>query len=47
MKTGELDAVIVVGGKPYKSVSEFKDDRFHLVTVDYEKPLQGDYCRRR
>src|SRR5712664_2575591 len=43
MKAGEIDAVIVVGGKPYKSVSGFKDDRFHLVTVDYEKPLQGDY----
>jgi TRAP-type uncharacterized transport system substrate-binding protein len=43
MKAGEIDAVIVCGGKPYKSVSGFKDDRFHLVTVDYEKPLQGDY----
>jgi TRAP transporter TAXI family solute receptor len=43
MKAGEIDAVIVCGGKPYKSVSSFKDDRFHLVTVDYEKPLQGDY----
>jgi TRAP transporter TAXI family solute receptor len=44
MKKGELDAVIVVGGKPYKSVSSFQNDgRFHLVTVDYDKPLQGDY----
>src|SRR3954465_6066178 len=43
LKAGELDAVIVVGGKPYKSVSSFKDDRFHLVTVNYEKPLQNDY----
>jgi TRAP transporter TAXI family solute receptor len=43
LKKGEIDAVIVVGGKPYKSVSSFKDDRFHLVTVDYDKPLQGDY----
>jgi len=43
MKAGEIDAVIVCGGKPYKSVSAFKDDRFHLVTVDYAKPLQGDY----
>jgi len=43
LKAGEIDAVIVCGGKPYKSVSGFKDDRFHLVTVDYEKPLQGDY----
>jgi TRAP transporter TAXI family solute receptor len=43
LKSGEIDAVIVCGGKPYKSVSNFKDDRFHLVTVDYAKPLQGDY----
>jgi TRAP transporter TAXI family solute receptor len=43
LKTGEVDAVIVVGGKPYKSVSSFKDDRFHLVNVDYDKPLQTDY----
>src|SRR5271169_312557 len=45
MKNGQLDAVIVVGGKPYKAVSSFKDerDRFHLVAVDYAKPLQSDY----
>ena len=43
LKKGEIDAVIVVGGKPYKSVSAFKDDRFHLVTVNYDKPLQADY----
>lgn len=43
LKAGEIDAVIVCGGKPYKSVSTFKDDRFHLVTVDYERPLQKDY----
>jgi TRAP transporter TAXI family solute receptor len=43
LKTGEIDAVIVVGGKPYKAVSSFKDDRFHLITVDYDKPLQNDY----
>src|ERR1700759_453694 len=44
LKKGEVDAVIVVGGKPYKSVSSFNNDgRFHLVKVDYEKPLQGDY----
>jgi TRAP-type uncharacterized transport system substrate-binding protein len=45
MKNGEIDAVIAVGGKPYKSVSAFKDDRdrFHFVPVDYAKPLQNDY----
>src|SRR5215510_15012775 len=44
LKKGEVDAVIVVGGKPYKSVSNFVNDgRFHLVTVDYDRPLQNDY----
>ena len=44
LKAGEIDAVIVVGGKPYKSVSTFNNDgRFHLVRVDYDKPLQVDY----
>jgi TRAP transporter TAXI family solute receptor len=44
MKAGQIDAVIVVGGKPYKSVSTFNNDgRFHLVNVGYDKPLQGDY----
>lgn len=45
LKAGEIDAVIVVGGKPYKSVSTFNnnDGRFHLATVDYAKPLQSDY----
>jgi hypothetical protein len=44
LKAGQLDAVIVVGGKPYKSVSTFNNDgRFHLVNVSYDKPLQTDY----
>jgi TRAP transporter TAXI family solute receptor len=48
LKKGEVDAVIVVGGKPYKSVSAFVNDgRFHLATVDYDKPLQGDYLPAR
>ena len=43
MRAGAIDAVIVTGGKPYRSVSQFKDDRFHLVPVEYDKSLQGDY----
>ena len=43
LSKGEIDAVIVCGGKPYKAVSNFKDDRFHLVNVSYDKPLQSDY----
>src|SRR5271165_2415965 len=43
LKKGEVDAVIVVGGKPYKPVSGFANDgRFHLATVNYDQPLQGD-----
>jgi TRAP-type uncharacterized transport system substrate-binding protein len=44
LQKGELDAVIVTGGKPYKSVSNFKNDgRFHLASVEWAKPLQNDY----
>ena len=43
LRSGEIDAVIAVQGKPSKAVSQFKDDRFHLVPVDYAKPLQTDY----
>jgi TRAP transporter TAXI family solute receptor len=44
LKNGEVDAVIVVGGKPYVSVTTFKNDgRFHLAGVEYSKPLQIDY----
>ncbi len=44
LKKGDLDAVIVVGGKPYSSVAHFNNDgRFHLAAVDYSKALQSDY----
>jgi TRAP transporter TAXI family solute receptor len=43
LRNGEIDAVIAVQGKPSKAISQFKDDRFHLVPVDYAKPLQNDY----
>src|ERR1700724_1280641 len=43
LKKGEIYAVMVAGGKPHKGGRRFKDDRFHLVTVDYAKPLQADY----
>src|SRR6185437_5552167 len=44
LKAGQIDAVIVVGGKPYKSVSTFNNDgRFHLVNVSYDKALQTEY----
>ena len=43
LKGGQIDAVIAVQGKPSKTVTQLNDDRFHLVQVDYAKPLQGDY----
>jgi TRAP transporter TAXI family solute receptor len=43
MKAGEIDAVIAVQGKPSRIISQIKDDRLHLVPVEYAKPLQGDY----
>src|ERR1700729_1455854 len=43
MKTGEIDAVIAVQGKPSRIISQIGDDRLHLVPVDYAKPLQDDY----
>jgi TRAP transporter TAXI family solute receptor len=44
LKKGDVDAVIVVGGKPYLSVTNFRNDgRFHLAAVDYSKALQRDY----
>ena len=48
LKNGDIDAVIVVGGKPYLSVTNFNNDgRFHLATVDYSKSLQSDDTFRR
>jgi hypothetical protein len=35
--------VIAVQGKPSKTVTKVKDDRLHLVPVDDDKALQGDY----
>ncbi len=43
LRTGGVDAVIAVQGKPSKAVTQVKDDRLHLVPVDYDKALQGDY----
>jgi TRAP transporter TAXI family solute receptor len=43
LRTGQIDAVIAVQGKPSKTVTQVKDDRLHLVPVEYAKPLQADY----
>ncbi len=44
MKAGEIDATILVAGKPSGSFSRFQaDDRFHVLKVPYDAALQNDY----
>jgi TRAP-type uncharacterized transport system substrate-binding protein len=44
LRNGEIDAMVAVQGKPSPFVSStIKDERFHLVPVDFAKPLQDDY----
>lgn len=48
MKAGEIDATILVAGKPTGSFSRFKaDDRFHVLKVPYDAALQTDYLPTR
>jgi len=43
LKKGEIDAMIAVQGVPSKFTTTIKDERFHLVPVEYARPLQADY----
>lgn len=44
MKKGEIDATILIAGKPTGSTSKLKTaDGFRILPVAYEKPLQNDY----
>ena len=43
LRKGEIDAMIAVQGVPSKFTTTIKDERFHLVPVDYAPALQGDY----
>ncbi len=43
LRKGEIDALIAVQGVPSKFTTTIKDDRFHLVPIDYAPPLQVDY----
>jgi TRAP transporter TAXI family solute receptor len=43
LRKGEIDAMVAVQGVPSKFTTTIKDERFHLVPVDYAPPLQGDY----
>src|SRR5215470_8996140 len=43
MRKGEIDAMVAVQGVPSKFTTTIKDERFHLVPIEYAAPLQGDY----
>ena len=43
LRNGEIDAMIAVQGVPSKFTTTIKDERFHLVPVDYTAALQSDY----
>ena len=43
LRKGEIDAMIAVQGVPSKFTTTIKDERFHLVPVEYTAALQSDY----
>ncbi len=43
LRKGEIDAMVAVQGVPSKFTTTIKDERFHLVPIDYARPLQADY----
>jgi TRAP transporter TAXI family solute receptor len=43
LRNGEIDAMVAVQGVPSKFTTTIKDERFHLVPIDYAAPLQVDY----
>jgi TRAP transporter TAXI family solute receptor len=43
MRKGEIDAMVAVQGVPSKFTTTIKDERFHLVPIEYAAPLQADY----
>jgi TRAP transporter TAXI family solute receptor len=43
LRKGEIDALVAVQGVPSKFTTTIKDERFHLVPIEYAPALQGDY----
>ena len=43
LRKGEIDAMVAVQGVPSKFTTTIKDDRFHLVPIEYAASLQADY----
>jgi len=47
LRRGEIDALVAVQGKPSKFITQVKDDRLHLVPIEYTSALQVDYLPSR
>jgi TRAP-type uncharacterized transport system substrate-binding protein len=43
LRRGEIDAMIMVEGKPVQPLSQISDPDLHFVPVDYGSSLQADY----
>jgi hypothetical protein len=44
LKSGEIDATVLIAGKPAASMSKLKlEDGYRILPVPYAKPLQRDY----
>jgi branched-chain amino acid transport system substrate-binding protein len=43
LKNGGIDAIVVVEGKPLQWLTQVRDTNLHLVSVDYDKSLRGEY----
>lgn len=44
VKSGELDATVVIAGKPVRSMSRLKaSDGLHFLPIPYAQPLVADY----
>jgi TRAP transporter TAXI family solute receptor len=43
LRKGEIDAMVAVQGVPSKFTTTIKDERFHLVPIEYAPALQADY----
>jgi branched-chain amino acid transport system substrate-binding protein len=43
LRNGDIDALVVVEGKPVQWLNEISDSNLHLVPVYYDKSLRDEY----
>ena len=43
LRKGDIDAIVVVEGKPVQWLNEIGESNLHLVPVDYDKSLRDEY----